>query len=538
MKQKDHPSSVSSVNADTARRLSVKKRLLSSPRRFNKTSVAKKSFFGSTKMWAVFGLVLGASFAAMGQGHGQALAGACPAATSDLGTDTITVNVPAQATYTVWTRMKAPDTTHNSINLQVDQSNCYAVGGGSFTATAWNNSTSNWVNYSDGAPSNVISLNLAAGNHTLKYIGTQAGVEVDVVLLSSDPSCVPTGTGGCPSGDSTPPTVSLTSPTANQQVTGLLNMAATASDASGIMQVQFLVDGTPVNTATSSPYTYSWNSASVANGTHKVKAVATDTAGNSGTSSEVTITVNNTVSCTGNPSVPTNLRVTATTPSSVSLAWNASTPASACTIQGYKIYRGGTQITTAPGTSYTESGLAPNTQYSYTIAAVDTSGHTSAQTAAVSASTTADSQAPTVPTNLRTTMTTSNSVSIAWDASTDNNGVAGYDVFRNGTKVGSPTATAYTDSGLAPNTTYSYTVKARDAAGNSSAASVALSAKTLNGSAASTGDMNGDGKVNITDLSILLSHWNATGVPVTQGDLNGSGKVDIIDLSILLSHWG
>lgn len=530
MKQNvDHPSS---ITAGTARQLQTKKRFFTGA-----GSQRKTPFLGSTKMWALVGLLAGAVFALVSQG--RVFAAACPAATSDYGTDTITINVPAQATYTVWTRMKAPDTSHNSINLQVDTTNCYAVGGGSFTATAWNNSTANWINYSDGAASNVISLSLTAGNHTLKYIGTQAGVEVDRVILSSDTSCVPTGTGdNCQSGDSTPPTVSLGSPTANQQVSGTLNMTATASDASGISQVKFLVDGTVVNTDTTSPYAYSWNSAGVANGTHTVTAQATDGAGNSATSTAVTITVNNAVSCTGNPTVPGNLRVTGTTTSGVSLAWDASTAATACTLQGYKIYRNGTLITTAPGTSYSDTGLAPNTTYSYTIAAVDTSSHTSAQTAAVTGTTGADSAAPSVPTNLRSTMTTANSVALAWNASTDNTGVTAYDVFRNGTKVGSPTTTAFTDSGLAPNTTYSYTVKARDAAGNSSAASSALSVKTLTGSAASSGDLNGDGKVNITDLSILLSHWNATGVPVTQGDVNADGKVNITDLSILLSHWG
>ncbi len=49
------------------------------------------------------------------------------------------------------------------------------------------------------------------------------------------------------------------------------------------------------------------------------------------------------------------------------------------------------------------------------------------------------------------------------------------------------------------------------------------------------GDLNSDGKVNITDLSILLSNWGRSGVPA---DLNSSGKVDITDMSILLSNWG
>ena len=51
------------------------------------------------------------------------------------------------------------------------------------------------------------------------------------------------------------------------------------------------------------------------------------------------------------------------------------------------------------------------------------------------------------------------------------------------------------------------------------------------------GDLNGDGTVNVTDLSILLSNWGKTGVTAAQGDLNGDGTVNVTDLSILLSNW-
>ncbi|WP_393072909.1 glycoside hydrolase family 6 protein [Streptomyces sp. LN704] len=89
-----------------------------------------------------------------------------------------------------------------------------------------------------------------------------------------------------------------------------------------------------------------------------------------------------------------------------------------------------------------------------------------------------DTQAPTVPGGLTVSSTTSNSATLSWSASTDNTAVTGYDVYRDGTKVGSATATSYTDSGLAASTTYQYTVKAKDAAGNVSASSTAVSATT------------------------------------------------------------
>jgi hypothetical protein len=279
-------------------------------------------------------------------------AAACAAPSTDLGTDTLSVNIPAAGTYTIWTRMQAPDTSHNAINLQVDADNCFNVGGGSFTATSWASDTSNWINYTDGNTSTKISVTLTAGSHSLKYIGTQAGVMVDKVILSSDASCTPTGMGtNCQSGDSTQPTVNLVSPTDGASVTGSVGMSATASDASGIASVKFLVDNTVVATDTSSPYSANWNSTTVSNGSHTVTAQATDTAGNTGTSSPVTVAVTNT---------------------------------------------GGTK----------------------------------------------------------------------------------------------------------------------------------------------SGDVNGDGKVNLTDLSILLTHWNEAGATRATGDLNSDGKVNLTDLSILLTNWG
>ncbi|MCX9157982.1 alpha-amylase family glycosyl hydrolase [Niveibacterium sp. 24ML] len=79
-----------------------------------------------------------------------------------------------------------------------------------------------------------------------------------------------------------------------------------------------------------------------------------------------------------------------------------------------------------------------------------------------------DPEAPTTPTNLRVTGVTASSVSLAWSASTDNVGVAGYRVSRNGALLGSTTGTAYTDNGLAASTSYSYSVQAYDLAGNTS----------------------------------------------------------------------
>jgi len=117
--------------------------------------------------------------------------------------------------------------------------------------------------------------------------------------------------GGAP-GDTTPPTVTLTAPAAGATLTGTVTLAATAADNVAVSQVQFLVDGAVVGTATAAPYQVSWSSATVANGAHGFSARATDTSGNAATSAAVSATVQNTAgSCAsasqllGNPGFET-----------------------------------------------------------------------------------------------------------------------------------------------------------------------------------------------------------------------------------------
>nr|WP_202425487.1 carbohydrate binding domain-containing protein [Streptomyces sp. HUCO-GS316] len=89
-----------------------------------------------------------------------------------------------------------------------------------------------------------------------------------------------------------------------------------------------------------------------------------------------------------------------------------------------------------------------------------------------------DTQAPTAPGNLRSTGKTSSSVSLAWNASTDNVGVTAYDVYSGSNQVLSVSGTTATVGGLSPSTGYTFTVRARDAAGNTSPASNSVSVTT------------------------------------------------------------
>jgi PQQ-dependent dehydrogenase (s-GDH family) len=92
----------------------------------------------------------------------------------------------------------------------------------------------------------------------------------------------------------------------------------------------------------------------------------------------------------------------------------------------------------------------------------------------------ADTQSPGAPASLSASNITTTSLTLSWTASTDNVGVTGYDVYQNGIKINSSniTAASYNVSGLTPGTSYSYFIKAKDAAGNQSVASATINVIT------------------------------------------------------------
>jgi hypothetical protein len=95
-------------------------------------------------------------------------------------------------------------------------------------------------------------------------------------------------------GDTTDPTVSVTSPSNGATVSGTVTISATASDNVGVTKVEFYYDSTNlISTDTTSPYSIPWNTTAVSNGTHTLLAKAYDAAGNVGTSSSVSVTVSN-----------------------------------------------------------------------------------------------------------------------------------------------------------------------------------------------------------------------------------------------------
>jgi chitodextrinase len=199
------------------------------------------------------------------------------------------------------------------------------------------------------------------------------------------------------------------------------------------------------------------------------------------------------------PSVPGNLQAVAGS-TQVNLSWSASTDNTGVT--GYTIYRNGSVVATVSGAtlSYSDSGLQPSTSYSYTVDAFDAAGNHSAKSGSVSVTTTnsADTQAPSVPGNLQAVAASSSQVNLSWSASTDNTGVTGYTIYRNGSVVTTVSGAmlSYSDSGLQTGTSYSYTVDAFDAAGNHSAKTGSVGVTTPNVGSSLTFVANADTYVN------------------------------------------
>jgi chitodextrinase len=218
------------------------------------------------------------------------------------------------------------------------------------------------------------------------------------------------------------------------------------------------------------------------------------------------------------PTVPTGLTVTNVTSTTASLSWAASTDNVG--VSSYKVYRNGSLVTAVGTTSFNDTGLAPGTTYTYTVSAYDAMNNESAQSAPVGATTTApDTTPPSVPTGLTVTGTTNSTVSLSWTTSTDNTGVTGYQVFRSGGLVGTTTATTFTDNGLLPITSYTYTVAAYDAAGNISAQSTAVNATT--GAATVTNP-------TFVQLNSTTPQTAQTSVPVAFTQAQTAGNLNIV----------
>ena len=170
------------------------------------------------------------------------------------------------------------------------------------------------------------------------------------------------------------------------------------------------------------------------------------------------------------PTTPLGAAVKGATSTSVDLAWIASTDNVG--VAGYGIYVNGSLVATTVTTSFTLTGLSCGSSYTFAVDAYDKRGNRS-EKATFTGSTgacppVADTQPPTPPGGFKATSATATSMTVAWTASTDNVGVAGYDVYNGSATAGTTPSTSYTVSGLSCGVTYTLAVDAYDKAGNHS----------------------------------------------------------------------
>ena len=214
--------------------------------------------------------------------------------------------------------------------------------------------------------------------------------------------------------------------------------------------------------------------------TYRYTVQAIDAAGNASPQSQpaqATTAANDTQA----PSTPAKLSARAVSAAEIDLSWSASSDNVAVT--GYVIHRDGAKLPTVSGTTTTfqDTGLAPSTTYRYTVQAIDAAGNASPQSQPAQATTAAnDTQAPSTPAKLSARAVSAAEIDLSWSASSDNVAVTGYVIHRDGAKLPtvSGTTTTFQDTGLAPSTTYRYTVQAIDAAGNASPQSQPAQART------------------------------------------------------------
>jgi fibronectin type 3 domain-containing protein len=192
----------------------------------------------------------------------------------------------------------------------------------------------------------------------------------------------------------------------------------------------------------------------------------------------------------------TTLSSTDTTPPSVTLIApsNASTVSGMVTVtasasdnvgvEGVQFHLNGTNLgaedtTNTYSVSWDTTGVAAG-QYSLTATARDAAGNSMTATpVSIMVDAPPDATPPSIPGTLTAQVDSSSAISLNWTAATDKVGVTGYEIFRNGGFIATTTTTSYQDANLAPSTIYTYTVRARDAAGNESMPSTSVSATTL-----------------------------------------------------------
>ena len=243
-----------------------------------------------------------------------------------------------------------------------------------------------------------------------------------------------------------------------------VTLTLTATDAvTSVTQMRFSNNGNSFSTAETFAPTKAWTLSNGA-GTKTVYVQFRDAAGNWSTAVTDTIVLDTTA--------PTISVQTATniTGNSAQITWTTNEAATSRVEYGLTTSYGSSttlDATLVTAHSVALTGLAPNTTYNYRVRSIDAAGNERISATARSGPLLRPIPSPpSIPTGLTATAVSTTQINLSWNASTDNVAVTGYQIFRNGTQVGTSTTTTFSDTGLSPSTSYSYTVRAVDAAAN------------------------------------------------------------------------
>jgi Fibronectin type III domain len=178
---------------------------------------------------------------------------------------------------------------------------------------------------------------------------------------------------------------------------------------------------------------------------------------------------------------PTGTLPSGTTSTTLSLITNENATCRYSTTAGISYSSMTNTFSTTGGTSHstTVSGLADGNSYNYCVRCQNDSGDVNTTDYGISFSVDVpDSEPPTIPSGLQASPVSSSQINLTWTASTDNVGVTGYTIYRDGVQLDTSPTNSYPDTGLSPSSSYTYTVSAYDAEGNESNQSSPASATT------------------------------------------------------------
>ncbi len=355
------------------------------------------------------------------------------------------------------------------------------------TVLSWNSPTTN----ADGTPlsdlngykiyygtvSGTYSQNIDAGNVTTYQVNNlTAGVTYYFVTTAYDTSGNEGGYSNeisktIQSPDTTPPVMSAIQ--SSSITTSSVTISWTSNEAADT-QIQYGTTTSYGNTTTLNASMVTSHSQSVSglssSTLYHYRVLSRDAAGNLTTSADYTFTTSTPPDTT--PPVITAIQASSITTSSVTISWTSNEAADTQIQYGTTTsYGNTTTLNASMVTSHSQSvsGLSSSTLYHYRVLSRDAAGNlTTSADYTFTTLTPPDTTPPTIPGNVQASAISTSQVNFNWNLSTDNIAVTGYKIFRNGTQIATTSSTSYQDSGLSQATTYTYSVKAYDGAGNES----------------------------------------------------------------------